>query len=81
MSYTLTQSMQAMSALRSAAGLPPESFSLEAVVGMISDEVEAARTKGLSDAEIARLVQESSGIELDGPTLAKLFVPAEARGR
>ena len=77
--YPLDQVMRAISALRTAAGLPQESFPVEAFVGMISDEVEAARAKGLTDQAIVDLIQQTSGIEIDVATLRAHYATPEQR--
>lgn len=79
--YSLDQSLQALNALRDAAGSPPEQFPLPAFIGMISDEIETLRTQGRSDAEIATLIHQSSGIEITPEQLAENYAPADQRRR
>jgi hypothetical protein len=71
--------MRAQAALRSAAGMPPEEFPLEAFVGMVSDEVESLRAQGRNDEEIVAIIRGSSGIEIDAATLAANYASAEDR--
>jgi len=78
-SYGLEQVMRAQSALRSAAGMQPEAFPLEAFVGMVSDEIESLRTQGRSDEEIVEIIRASSGIEIEAAELAENYAPAEER--
>jgi hypothetical protein len=80
-SYGLDQVMRAQAALRSAAGMPPEAFPLEAFVGMVSDEIESLRTQGRNDEEIAGIIWTSSGISIDAATLAENYAPAKQRHR
>ncbi len=77
--YPLDQILRAQAALRSAAGLPPEQFPAPAFVGMISDEIEALRNSGRSDADIADIIRESSGIEISPETLSANYAPPEKR--
>ena len=79
--YPLHEAVQAQKALRAAAGLGPEQFPIEAFVGMISDEIEALRTAGKSDEEIAALVRENSAIELNAEEIAQNYASPEERGR
>ena len=75
----LAEAMKAQQALRAAAGLEPESFPVQAFVGMISDEVEALRAAGRTDAEIVALIRESSGIAIAEQELAAYYAGPEAR--
>ena len=56
-------------ALRAALGLPPEQFSIQAFVGMISDEIEQLRTPG------------AMGGLSRGPHEASVGVPSQTLGR
>lgn len=75
----LEQALRAQKAMRDAAGLPPESFPVEAFVGMVSDEIDALRSRGRSDEEIARLIAESSSIRIAPADIAEHYAPAEQR--
>jgi hypothetical protein len=77
--YGLEQIMRAQAALRSAAGMQPEEFPMEAFVGMVSDEVEDLRAQGRSDEEIVAIIRTSSGIDIDAATLAENYASAEDR--
>ena len=77
--YPLTEALKAQQALRDVANLPPERFPLQAFVGMISDEIEALRELGKSDAEIASLIEQNSAIRIDATTLAANYAPPEER--
>ena len=50
--HPLEEALRAQKALRALAGLGPETFPVQAFVGMISDEIETLRTQGLSDEDI-----------------------------
>ncbi len=76
---SLVEALKAQQALRNAAGMGPEIFPLQAFVGMISDEVEALRAAGKSDAEIVALIRESSGIEIAEKELAENYATPEQR--
>ncbi len=78
-SYPLDQILRAQAALRSAADLPPEQFPAPAFVGMISDEIEALRNSGRSDADIAQIIRQSSGIEISPEMLSANYAPPEKR--
>jgi hypothetical protein len=49
LSFSTEQLVAAQKVLRDALQLPPERFPLQAFVGMISDEIEQLRLRGLSD--------------------------------
>lgn len=77
--FPLHQALAALEGLRAAANLPPEQFPVEAFVGMISDEVDALRGQGKTDAEIAGIIHASSGIEIAPEALALHYAPPEQR--
>jgi hypothetical protein len=54
-------------------------FPIQAFVGMISDEIEALRTRGKSDVEIAQLIQENSDIQISPREIAEHYVSSEER--
>ena len=76
---SLDQALRAQSALRDAAGLAPETFPLSGFVGMISDEIDALRKSGRSDAEIARLIATHSGIEITEAQISENYASPEQR--
>ena len=65
--------------LRRALGLPAEAFPLPAFIGMISDEIEQFRADGRSDAEIATLIKDAIGRELDPADIARFYARPEER--
>jgi hypothetical protein len=77
--YPLQEALQAQQALREAAGLAPETFPVQAFVGMISDEIEALRQRGRSDDDIARLIASNSSIEITPADIAAHYAPPEQR--
>ncbi len=77
--YSLDQSLQALNALRTAAGSQPEQFPLPAFVGMISDEIETLRKQGRSDTEIVTIIHQSSGIEITPEQLADNYATPQQR--
>ena len=79
--YPLEEALKALGALRQAAGLEPERFPVRAFVGMISDEVDALRRRGMSDEEIAELVRGSSSIRITGQEIAENYAWPEERAR
>ena len=79
--YPVEQAVLAHKALREAAGLAPELFPLPAFVGMVSDEIEVLRGKGMSDQEIADIVRSHSAIEISADEIAEHYAPPENRRR
>jgi hypothetical protein len=75
----LEEALKAQRALRAAAGLGPELFPLEAFVGMISDEVQALRERGMKDEEIASIIRQSSAIEISPAEIAQNYASPEQR--
>lgn len=76
---SLEQALKAQSALRSAAGLGPEQFPIQAFVGMISDEIEALRERGKTDADIANLIRANSSINITSEQIAAFYAPPDDR--
>lgn len=76
---SLKDALLAQKGLRSAAGLGEESFPIEGFVGMISDEIEALRSQGKSDRDIAQLIRTHSGIEIDAAEITRHYAPPEER--
>ncbi len=79
--FPLEEVMKAQSALRSAARMPPERYPLPQIIGMLSDEIEALRTRGLNDTEIATLIGGNSLIKLEAETIGKYYASPEQRGK
>ncbi len=77
--YPLEEAIKAQRSLREAAALGPETFPIQAFVGMISDEIESLRKRGKSDDEIASIIQKNSSIEITGAELAKHYASPEQR--
>jgi hypothetical protein len=77
--YPLEEALRAQKALRESAGLPPETFPIEAFVGMISDEVEILRNQGLSDEAIAAIITANSAIAITPAEIAANYASPEER--
>ncbi len=77
--YPVEEAIKAQKALRSAAGLGPEEFPIQAFVGMISDEIESLRKRGKSDEEIASVIQQNSAIEITAQQIAENYASTEER--
>jgi hypothetical protein len=77
--YPLEEAIKAQKALRTAAGLGPEMFPVQAFVGMISDEIESLRKAGKSDEQIAALVSQNSSIQINAEQIAQNYAPPEER--
>jgi hypothetical protein len=60
--------------------LAPESFPVQAFIGMISDEIEQLRAAGKDDAAIATLVSDATGKSVDAETITRFYASPEARG-
>ena len=78
-SYPLEEALLAQKALRDLAGLEPETFPIQAFVGMISDEVEILRGQGHTDQAIADVISANSGIAITPQEIADHYAPPEAR--
>ena len=77
--FSIDEANQAQKALREAAGLGPARFSVPAVVGMLSDEIEALRKAGRSDDEIADVIAAASGKSVAGDAIGKHYAPPKER--
>lgn len=77
--YSIQDALQAQSALRSAAGLEPEQFAIDAFVGMISDEIEVLREQGKTDDQIAGLIRDHSRIDITSRDITVNYAPPEGR--
>jgi len=77
--YPVEEAIKAQKALRSAAGLGPEQFPIQAFVGMISDEVESLHKRGKTDVEIAAMIQQNSAIEITAEQIAENYASPEER--
>lgn len=80
--YSVEEAIKAQKALRTLAGLGPETFPLDAFVGMISDEIEQLRKLGHTDEQIAQVVAANSNIEITAAEIAQNYAsPAQRHGR
>ena len=77
--FTTEHLVAVQKTLRDALHLSPEAFPLQAFVGMISDEIEQLRSRGMSDEEIAALVVKATAIPVSGEAIRLYYAPPEAR--
>jgi hypothetical protein len=77
--YPVEEAVKAQEALRTAAGLGPEMFPLQAFVGMISDEIDLLRKCGKSDEQIAALVCRNSSIQITAEEITQNYASPEDR--
>ena len=77
--YPLEDALKAQQALRDLAGLAPESFPIQAFVGMISDEIEQLRRLGHNDEEIAQTIKAHSKIDITAGEIAEYYASPDAR--
>jgi hypothetical protein len=77
--FSLAEALAAQKALRDAAGAEEEVFDLADVIGMVSDEIDMLKEQGRSDADIAALVQKSTGKTVTAGDVQKYYVPADER--
>jgi len=77
--YSIEEALRAQTALRTMAGLEPETFPVQAFVGMISDEIEHLRTQGHSDEKIAATIAANSDIQISAGEIAAYYATPEQR--
>ncbi len=77
--YPVEEAVRAQKALRQLAGLGPEMFPIQAFVGMISDEVETLRTRGLTDEDIATAIRQNSHIQITAAEIAENYASPQQR--
>lgn len=79
--FNADQAVRAQRALREATGKGEELFPLPALVGMISDEMEAMRAARRSDQDVAEVVAKATGQGIDPADLARFYAAPEERRR
>lgn len=79
--FPLNEALKAQRALRDAAGLAPEQFPIPAFVGMISDEIETLRQRGMDDGQIAALIERSSAIRITAGEISEHYATPDQRQR
>jgi hypothetical protein len=77
--YSIEEALKAQRALRIVASLPEESFAVPTFVGMISDEIEILRGRGLSDALIAEVIAQNSEIKITDAEIGKYYASPNDR--
>ena len=82
MTFRIGQALlKAQDALRSAAGLPNEDFSIQAFIGMLSDEIETLREQGKSDVEITALINAAADTNIPSSAVTDNYASPEQRHR
>lgn len=79
--FTLQQSLQARAALRRKLDADVEELPIEALIGMLSDEIEQLRAKGATDGEIAKIISTSAGSIVNAQDVTLHYAPPEKRRR
>jgi len=77
--YPVEEAVKAQKALRAYGEQEPETFPIQAFVGMISDEIEHLRKRGHCDEEIAKVITANSDIEITASEIAENYAPPEDR--
>jgi hypothetical protein len=77
--FTIGQLVAVQKILRETLQLPPEEFPLPAFIGMISDEIEQLRSRGMSDEEIAGLIARTTGVPVHADAIRIYYAPPVAR--
>ncbi len=67
--FTATQVAAASTAMRVAAGKPPEHFTVADLLSMLGTEVADLRAAGWDDAAVAALIRDATGEPLDAAGL------------
>lgn len=75
----LPDAIAAQRALRDSLNLPDEDFPIPEFIGMLSDEIEAARDAGRSDADTAKLISSVSGVTIDANDIAEHYAHFDNR--
>ena len=76
--FTAEQAAAVTTAMRRQLGLEPQRFSPPEFVGMVSDEIEMLRERGLNDDAIAALLREA-GAAIDAADIGRYYVGPEER--
>ncbi|MDX2266081.1 MAG: hypothetical protein NW215_14065 [Hyphomicrobiales bacterium] len=77
--FTLADFLTAQKALRDASGAEEETFNIEELIGMASDEIEMLKDQGKSDDEIAALMQKATGKPVTGAEVKEHYLTPEER--
>ncbi len=78
-SFSAEEAAAANKALRAALGLPPQQFSAEQFVGMISEEIEQLRAAGKTDGDIAQILAKETGVQLDPDLIGRYYADEAER--
>ncbi len=77
--FPVEEAIKAQKALRRLGGLGPETFPIQAFVGMISDEIEHLRNQGHGNEEIAKVIAANSQIEITAAEIADYYASPQER--
>ena len=79
--FRILEALRAQNHMRDALGLGlgEGRFLMPAFINMVSDEIEQLHDAGMTDGEIAALVEESSGHALTEADITRYYTPAEDR--
>ncbi len=69
--FTTADAARAQQALRDAMGLGPETLSLEALIGMLGDELDQLRRIGKTDADLAAMLSAATGRDIPVSALGR----------
>lgn len=78
---SLQAALDAQKALREAAKLGEETFTFEAFVGMVSDEIEQLRKMGHTDEQIALIIRDHSAVRITADEITAHYVSPEQRNQ
>jgi hypothetical protein len=73
--YNIEQVIYARKVLRDSMNLETQTFPLSAVIGMLSDEIDAMRKAGISDITISKLMGLGLGDAVSVRDIQKYFAP------
>ena len=79
LTFTIEQLVAVQNTLRETLDSSPVEFPLQAFIGMISDEIEQLRVRGMSDEDIAALVVKATSVPVSGDAIRLYYTPPEAR--
>ena len=77
--FTLQEAIEAQRALRSLIGMTEEVFSVDAFVGMISDEIESSREAGYDGQSISDLIRQTAGKTVTVEEICAFYATPEQR--
>jgi len=78
--FTAQEVAQIQKLLQEAANEPPESFETEAVIGMLSGEIDTLRRQGMTDDEIASVISQGANATITADEVGRFYAPPEDPG-